>query len=104
MEKACVLQMSLTKASQDVFREHGLLHYSAMKVSPLCCICLRERKYTEVQHRCHFNRVFKKLNIKPVRKRRWLELISEEEALAVINPTRDDERDTKVILLSNAQP
>ena len=104
MEKACVLQMSLTKASQDVFREHGHLHYSAMKVFPLYCICLREKKYTEVQHRSHFNRVFKQLNIKPVRKRRWLELISEEEALAVINPTRDDERDTKVILLSNAQP
>ena len=104
MEKASVLQMNLSKASQDAFREYGLLHYSAMKVSPLYCICLREKKYTEVQHRSHFNRVFKKLNIKPVRKRRWLELISEKEALAVINPTRDDERDTKVILLSNAQP
>ena len=102
MEKACVLQMSLSKASQDAFREYGHLYYSAMKASPLYCICLREKKYTEVQHRSHFNRVFKKLNMKPVRKRRWLELISEEEALAVINPTRDDERDTKVILLSNA--
>ena len=73
-----------------------------MKASPLYCVCLRERKYTEVQHRCHFNRVFKKLNIKPVRKRRWLELISEKEALAIINPTLEDEREAKVILLSNA--
>ena len=102
-EKACVLQVSMSKGAQDAFRQYGHAHYSAVKVTPLYAVVVREKAFTETQHRAHINRVFKHLNIRPTRRRRWLQVIAEKEALGVINPVSNDEndRDTKIIVLAH---